>query len=623
MTSIYQTVQAGTVKYNGLELNPTVQYSLEARIVMDDAERAYKHTEYTLHGKFVIFGDTDEGSQTTYAESTTAQKMVEVRNLLSQPGKRLQLTNIGFGAVDINGKTAPITNDVSFGPKPDVLEFAPFGALAWEVIWSCRYCVTEPTRSTSSSLLALNYEMGFSHDMRGITTINVNGHYQVPLSLSGYALGTGGLLSSSTNPADAYLDHLSIQIPEDFRLGEKTHTFNAARNRVEFTYQLIELDGEAFPPGIVWADIDEDWENSEPQSFSGWNGSIRGELEVAKGYPTTTAARKFLDIFVSRLNYIRGQVTQKHGGGKDSPVILPVRFSFGCKRFTRKYRFAAEYVVLGCIPDFIGGSGIWQPLGTKHNEWITSMAEVNGNRGVSKVKPGIDIILNTGNSAATRSHKIDFKTTKPQDTSPVNTLTFDCSGINEHNSYLAYENNVRVVKEASYSISKYAQTPGNREAAGTGFVLDNQPTSAGSSDAAKLVERIANSGNIFGQAAKAVDAVGTALTTYFAGSAVPATGSGNPDVVEYTGISSDYIVMSGKAMRLKYPPQVPTISKIGENESRIFEEQVDSPRVIGMVGDCPVYVIRWAKVYYFPKGFRGTELAPTTSAQWACMQPFG
>jgi hypothetical protein len=617
---IYYAEPAGSISYNGVVLNPTAQYSLTSLCVMDDANRTYKYTEYTIQGKFVIFGD--EGSAVT--ETICSNKMQEIRDKLNQPGKALLLSNIGFGSGDINGTSRTAIKDVNFGPKPEVMNYGPFGSTAWEVIWNCKYYVTEPDTANANSILALNYDLSFTHDARGLTTINISGHYQIPLSAADYKVNLSDPRRSQLEcKVDKFMDQLTVKIPEDFRLGEHTHSYNATRNRCDFAYQIIEADGEAYPPGIVWADIDEDWENAEPQSFSGWNGSIRGELEVAKGYPTTTAARKFLDIFVQRLTYIRGQVNNRHGGGKSTPAVLPIRFSFGCKRFTRKYRFSAEYSVIGCIPDFIKASGIWQPLGTSHADWVASMVEVQNNRGVSKVKPGVEIILNTGNVGQNQKYPITFSSTKPIDAGDSSTLTFDCAGINEQNSYLDYENHVRVVRQASVSISKYAQSPGNSE--GTDFQNGNSsPGSFGSSQTAKILETIVDAANFFNPVQRAIDSVGTAISTQFSSTASPnSNGSGKPDTIEYTGTTTDYLVMSGKALRIKYPPQAPTITKIASSTAALIEEQVEAPSVIGMIGDCAVYSMRWAKVYYVPGGFVGKELSKTTPAGWACLQPFG
>lgn len=636
MTAIYYATPTGAVIYNGVTLNPTVSYTLSATTVMDDAARSYSHTEYTLQGKFVILGDV---SASSYTSAKCSTRMQEIRDKLSQPGKTLELSSIGFGDLVVNAPaagrtlaTAAYADDVNWGPKPQVMDFAPFGgATAWEVIWTCRFSIIEPRVSNEHALLALNYKLDFQSDHRGLTTINIDGHYQIPLSIANYTVNPleSGIVKGPIT-ADQFRDRILVTLPTDFRLKGIRTSFNEAKNRVDFSYQLQEAEGEAFPPGIVDADIDESWENEGPQNFSGWTGAISGWMEVAKGYPTTTAARQFLNIFTSRLNFIRSQALQMQNGGKSTPMVIPVRFSFGHKRFTRKYNFAAEYAVIGCLPDFLKSSGIWEPLGLTHENWVTSMKDVHNQRGVSKVKPGLDIVINTGNQARKSNVPINFTTTRPQDGSPVSTLTFDCSGITEENSYLAYENHVRVVKEASLEVHKYAQAPGTPTtgaaiAAALGFAAPSLGTTT-SQNGAQLKEAAGSVFGALGGIGFSIDAVSVKPTSTTIASSATAANSpalAKADELEYTGTSTDYIVMHGRAMRIKFPPQAPKITEVAGQQAALKEEQVEAPQVIAMIGDCPVYVIRWAKVYYFAGGLPSTEVKPAKPAQWACLAPFG
>jgi hypothetical protein len=631
LTAIYYTTPTGVVSYNGVTLNPTVSYKLSGTAIEDDAQRSYMYTEYTLEGRFVIFGDV---SESVYTAARCSTRMQEIRNLLSAPGQELKLTGIGFGDMVVNSPangrilvSSTYVNDVNFGPKPKVIDCAPYGDTAWEVIWTCTFSIIEPRASNEYALTALNYKLDFSSDHRGLTTIDVSGHYQIPLSYANYQANSfnPGKLTGPIQ-ADAFRDRIFVQAPTDFRPRSVRTSFNEAKNRVDFSYQLVEAEGEAFPPGIVAADIDESWDNDGPQNFSGFNGTINGWMEVAKGYPVTTAPRQFLNIFTSRLNYIRSQASVNSNGGKFTPTVIPMRFSFGCKRFTRRYDFSAEYAVVGCLPDFLKSSGIWEPLGTDHNTWITSLQGVFNNRGVSQVKPGLDVIIRTGNTQRKENFNVGFTTVKPADGAPVSTLTFDCASITETNSYLAYENNVRVVKESSAQFHKFAQAPGsdNSSTTANGFTSPSVSSSV-TQTSARLIDSVASAFGVFGVAGQTVDAVKTNTSNPRIASSATASNTANtkPDAVEYTSTSTDYIVMYGKAMRIKFVPQVPTIEKIGQSKATLKEEHVEAPRVMAMIGDCPVYSIRWAKVYYFPDGLPSTEVKPTAPAQWACLQPFG
>jgi len=630
LTPIYNAAQTAEISYDDLVLNPTTTYSLSSEAVMDDSGRSYSHTRYTLTGEFYILGDV---SASTYTAAESSRKMAELRSKLSKPGKVLKLTGIGFGDMVINGTDAGSIADVNFGPKPTVAEFRPLGNVCWAVRWSCVFSIIEPRTSNGYNLMALNYTTTHDINQAGLSTISVEGYWQIPLSAANY-IGGGFAPKQLPAEADAFRDRLFIQAPDHFRPANRQFRINAEKNRVEFSFQLVEAEGEAYPPGIVHAELDESWENAELNAYSGWNGSIAGEFEVAKGYPTTIAAKLFIQLYIQRLNFIRNQANQSHRGGKFLPAVLPVRFSFGCRRFTRRYRFAAEYVVSGCLPDFIKASGIWEPLGTSHTEWKTSLRDSLSNRGVAGVRPGPEVIIEVPNLARGQNYSIRFNGSDPVDSAPVSALGFDCAGVNENNSYLAYENYVRVVKQAEAQIHKYAQAPGTSStaidaaaaAAAAAFAAagNNSLSNTVAQEGAKLFEAFKTAVTAF-TTARPGDLLSTDTTsTKIARSATANTSKGaKADTIEYTGTSSDYIVMHGKSMRIRFPPQVPTITQIDGVKADLMEEQVTAPQVIGMIGHCEVYAIQWAKVYYFQGGLPSTEVKPTTPGNWACLQPFG
>ncbi len=634
----------GQIIYNGVVLNPTTKYKLSGRVIRDDASRVYKCTEYTLFGTFLIWGEV--GSE--FSENQCSANIRTIRERLSEVGRELRLIDIGFGDTVVNkglkpAGADPITSldnpaipsgarlykDVAFGPVPQVMDFGPFGNLTWEVAWTCTYTVVEQSYSATvgNPLLALNYTTDFEYDSRGYTTVTVNGSYELPVSAADYKVtGSGSNQTSKLEPkTDEFWDKIKFKIPEYFRPGARRHSVNAAKNRGEFFYQINELEGEPFPPGIVDADIDEDWENTEPQSFSGWNGTIGGTIELAKGQHPTVAARRFLNMFINRLIDMRKSIASGvQEGGKYTGYVLPVRFSFGCKRFTQKFRFSAQYAVLGCIPDFMNASGIFKPLGTKYDEWVTSMALPFDNRGVSKVKSTVDVIIAAGNNVASTGYPIDFTSTTPKTGQAERYLTFDCEGITPENSFLAYENHVQVVRIANVYEHRYAQSPGKSvDLTRFGNTLEAAPSTSGSSTGGRLFEA-AKTGNTIAVGAVAIDALSAAVGAVIAQSTTNATSAGTKaNSLEYKGTPKDYVVMTGKVLRIKHQPEIPSISLVGDTKPVLVTELIEAPRQIATVGHCPVYTAAWQKIYLMPTGYKSNTVNPTKPAAWSCEKPFG
>src|SRR5207247_1857663 len=62
---------------------------------------------------------------------------------------------------------------------------------------------------------------------------------------------------------------ITVNIPAGFRRITNHRRINDARNRIDFALIDRELSGEAFPAGIIDADIDYDFENIPP-AFICW-----------------------------------------------------------------------------------------------------------------------------------------------------------------------------------------------------------------------------------------------------------------------------------------------------------------------------------------------------------------
>lgn len=543
----------GTISYGSFTFPPGRHYKLSAKPVYDRAERAILYVDYTLEVHAWITADTEDN------ESLAVEA---AREYLTIPGRALTITDIGLGGLPVDG--SPVI-DLNWGPKPRSVTLAPAGGLlAWELLWTCEFRVSHCVTSAAGvNLVAYNYRVGYSINEEGLTTRQVAGYVEI-----GQTRAAGGGAAVGRN-ADQVWEQVRISVPNGFRRIRTDRALSESKNRLEFQVVDEELAGEAFPAGIVAAEVDFELGNIPP-GFSRFSASLTGQLTVAKGFPYALAAQKFFLILADRLQKLRTAV----GGALNEAAVIPTRIRWGRGLFTRTSRFAVEFTLVGCLTDILNDGGVWEPLGPNAGgdwpAWAASMAQVWHPRGSAKLfhAPGSDAIISICDGLAIPP--IDDQSQSDNVNGAPPGILLNC-GVTENSSYLAFENKVAYYKGEQWRKHKLAQA----------FETANPPPT------------------------DPFASVGVSVGNYGTGP------SARADVIETTGSSEERILMQGKSLRLGFEPAIPTLEAVGGVQVREYQRVTELVPVGNFFG-CKLYRARWAILYMLT-----TPLPPGTKLESA------
>lgn len=549
MTSLISyTTGIGTISYGSFVFPPGRHYRLQAKPVYDRAERAILYVDYTLEVQTWITA-ADEASESTSVEAA--------REYLTRPGQTLTITDIGLGGLPTNGSAVI---DLNWGPKPRLVSLEPAGGLlSWELVWTVEFRVSHCVTSAASvGIVAYNYRAAYSINEEGLTTRQIAGYVEI-----GQSRAAGGGSGVSRN-ADQVWEQVRIAVPNGFRRMRTDHALSESKNRLEFAIVDEELTGEAYPAGIVAADVDFELGNIPP-GFSRFSASLSGQLTVAKGYPYALAAQKFFLILADRLQKLRTAV----GGALNDATVIPTRIRFGRGLYGRTSRFLVEFTLVGCLTDLLNDGGVWEPLsnnaGGDWPTWAQSMQQVWHPRGVAKLfhAPGSDSIISVCDGVSIPAIEDQAQSEASQAGSTG--LQFGC-GVTEANSYLAFENKVTYFKGESWRKHKLAQA----------FETANPtPTDAFAT-------------------------VGASVGNYGTGPAARA------DIIETTGSSEERILMQGKSLRLGFEPSIPTLEAVAGQTVREYQRIV-TVKPAGNFFGCKLYVAQWAILYMITSPIAGGQ----------------
>lgn len=443
----------GTIKYGGVPFSVLKKADLSVRMQYDEAERVVTHLTYSLKISDCVVASDDTPSQ-DFA-------MWELQNRLSTPGLELIIDAIGFDDT-INTTAIGTKPDLLWGAKPRAMNFRPTGGeISWMFDWECEFnisrCANPSTLSASvPPLMAWNYEFTSAINAEGLMERVISGYVQVP-AVRGMAPNQNAVLFDVV----AAWDKITVNVPSGFRRTNNVHSVNKAKNRVDFSITDTELTSDAYPAGIVQADIDYDL-SSQGGGLSSWAATLSGELTVAPGYPKGLAAIKYLGIlqfFVSKIKAIAISSDQKQ------PAVVPMALKFSHKLFTRTSRFVAGYFFASDATTLLQKSGMWDVVpGTDYAQWATSMqtAGVWDNHGVSGVKAApsddslVSVCIAVNTPLITEISRHPFDGTQSPDLS--STLVRD-----RPTGYVSYLSRVVPLMRRDFVIHKYAQqyTPGS------------------------------------------------------------------------------------------------------------------------------------------------------------------
>lgn len=558
----------GVVSYNGYVLTPARSYEFDISPVLDDAQRGKVYQRYALKGRWWV---------TSADEDTSSTSMTTLRQKLSEPGQKLTITDIGFGDITVGGDAT--TYDPAFGPFPRTGHCEPRGGMiAWLVDWSIEFNLLDCeslAQTAIGGLIALNRKVAISVDMKGYTTITQSGYWQVSMN----RVNGGSTLSKN---ADDMRDRFKANVPSGFRREVSNFTPNEAGNRMDFSIVDVEMHGSDYPEGIVETHISYDVAANE-RTFSKWQATLAGTLEVKKGFPLGLAATKFLAIVAKKKAALQRAAA---GSGSDAMVIVE-RFSFGMEDiFGRTSRFSITFLVVGQFADFIRQSGVWERVVDQGegDRWRANMnLDVWTSRGLAKVKIPNDTIIDACQGEPLNIPALTAANYN-NDYGSFEAPMFAVGNIPYEKSWLEYENHIRYVREQQTATHSPA-------------VSVPAPKSTSTS---------------MGIAAGFTTTFGPASGTSGAKLAPPQSlAAESNSTIQFQSAPNDMLVMYGKAMRVKFEPVVPTVGMVLGAEPVMVKAVVEPAWIIGRVGtdNAPVFVTRWAYLFKVPDNFKVEQAA--------------
>ena len=259
---------------------------------------------------------------------------------------------------------------------------------------------------------------------------------------------------------------------------------------------------------------------------------------------------KFLIILLDRAEKMNAIAAKAKG------VVIPERIRLGAKTFGRTSRFAVTFRMVACLHDILQ-TGLWTPVpGTSYTSWQASMKatgvfDPRGWRGL-KWNLNDDIIMDVCTDTGQYSIGNDtFKDANP-DQKPDG--AFNCNNITKERSYLLYLNRIRGVSEQNAVLHKVMQ-------AFTGVALGG--LSYGNGDQIGFPDQ---------------------------------KNQTQDHITQYESGPDNYVIMQGKALRLKFQPEIPSLTKIGGVDVEELARNVDTVPKTSYF-HCTLFSSRWAILY--------------------------
>lgn len=426
------TAGIGTISYGHIIFGPLRKSEIVGEAVYDDANRTVKYIRYTLtiHG-FI------------YASSVAAMngRMDALHNELLEPGNKLVIKDVGFDlGIDTSGKTP----DLCWGAKPRILHWATIGYVGAEVVWVVEFCVSRCAQGsaiTAGPMTMFNYGATYSNDAEGLQTRTVRGSLEIP-----GIRGTGGLLALNV---DDKWDKIICRVPNGFRRMNNTREINPAKDRIDFSFTDTQLPGQAYPAGIVDADLNYQFQNINNLGFLQWAATLSGSLTVAPNQAPALAGQVFFSILAAKV----AQLKQTANQGS----VIPWRCMVGHKLFSRTSSFSVTFAVATCLEEILSASGIWTPVANAdYGTWAASMKNIWDNRGLAGLvfNSADDKIVDACVSFPSASIGNDQARKNLVQGNFSKTLFCD---VDQKNSYLQYSNDVQGVAEHQTVIHRFAQ----------------------------------------------------------------------------------------------------------------------------------------------------------------------
>lgn len=404
-----------------------------------------------------------------------------------------------------------IAPDVVWGPKPRMLAMRPHGEICWSFDWEVEFCVSRCVQSAGTYFqdgVVLAWNFEVSF------TVGENGIVQ-QRTTSGYVQvmavhGKGAQFDDVLFNVDKAWDKLSFPLPYGFRRLSNHRSVNKAKNRIDFTIIDEEFPGAAYPPGIVNCEARMDLKSNAP-GLQSWTGTLRASYEVAPGFPKSLAVSKFLTLLNDRATRIKKAAII---GNYKQPTVIPVQMAISHDLYSRSTDLAVSFLVTTSADALLENSGMWQPLPENDwQAWYDSLvnAKVLSNRGYSGLgfDPSQDQLV-TICFGSPPAAQVAQNNHDTDGKADENTATL--TDQQTAGNYAHYENRVRQVRTENFVVHRPAQNyyPGYPNA------QDNQ--------------------------------------------------------VEYQGAPDNYVVMTGRAIRVDQLPEPPQILTVGGKQVELVKK---------------------------------------------------
>lgn len=540
LTVTYNGVQFGGGDSDHSSVPPT--YSLIGTFVYDQGGIAVKHTEYVLSVKTIFYNSS---------EALMSQAANDLKLKLAQPGKELKIIGIGigFGTID---------HDEEWGPKPQHFEWQPIGNIAWECIWTVKFCVKHCTGVSSSSrgvvFTSFNFETSWTNDIEGLTTRTIAGHVEIV----GKRKAVGQNIPAHI--ADEVREKVKIIVPNGFRRVTNIWREGVQKNQLQFVIVDQVLPGTAPPQGCISA------EGSCAFSTQG-PGFVKGAVSISMDIKTSPSVAPSLagNIFLTAALTKQQQMTAANPGG----TVIPVSFSIVNRKYdgARITSATMSWSTSYCITSLMKVAKIWEPLTpNNYQQWRTSVENLWDNRGSAIINGGkigndpreaviIDLCQNTSS--------IQFGSSSISDNTYENNrpLQFTCPDIPLDGGWLFHEVKIEVLRNTNLQSHRKAIP----------YLPD--PVTA-----------------------LPVNSQGSTLVDLGSPSYTQSSDSEKNDI-EFNGLPEMYVALRFRCLRVKHKPSLPIISQIGGNVPIEVQARFQAPNPEFDTANCPVWSATGYRIY--------------------------
>lgn len=541
------TTGFGEISYNGYTFGAIRNVKFADTPITDKANLRVVEIRRKILVHSFVFADSLAGQQAN---------MQSMRAALEQCGKSLKLVDVGFGS-PIDTADATKKGDILYGVQVLDLQMIPAGGdYCYEIFWTAEYTAPPTCLANSpvpNAFISFDYDVSYSIDSEGLVTRTIAGDFRV------YSIVGGAF----TNIESAF-DRIRFTLPVIMRRIGAERSIKADKKTLEFRIVDEELTGDAFPDGLVECDFDEDFENIPP-GFINWAATITGGMKVAKGYHKSIAAVKFFAILADRITKLNAMLSNTKNG-----IVIPDRIRMGSKMFGRESRFSVSFRVVACLHDILKGS-LWSPVpGTNYASWQASMLAVGVGSpvGVSALRwnPNDKITLDlcdqiAGSGTISVGNDL-FRQVNPSATPGG---LFSCDSVTEERSYLYYSNSLEGVMNENAKLHRVSQVQMGTQA------FDTQGEGLGLGKPNQQIER--------------------------------------DHVLQYASAPDFYILLTGRALRLKYETKPPVLKKIGGVDVELMAVTAKCDAITSFF-HCTLFSGQWTALYR-AKGYISSLQSPT------------